>query len=270
MVDAPARLKRELDAVLNLQADLDVISSAIHMAKSQLQASQESIHVIKSLESTHTTLVEKVEELYSSLNIHHSFPELKGIDLEFIRTLLLARDLKINIRKRAIGSFFEWERLDQAVGGQNQALGSEHSIIPPYIIYMTFHRYKITSEDTESHHQAKTGSHDSHSKIQQILRNSPISPSTRVVNPTSATPSNKVIDTSRQREFTRGRMGNTSEWEYTKVARRPRCSKRHSCHVEGGSMPRRTSSSWIGGRQFVSMVWKRIGKHRACSLHPRK
>jgi hypothetical protein len=37
----------------------------------------------------------------------------------------MARDLKINIRKRAVGSFFEWERLDQAVGGRNQALGTK-------------------------------------------------------------------------------------------------------------------------------------------------
>jgi hypothetical protein len=125
--DAPARLKKELDAVLTLQTDLDNISSTISMAKSQLQASQAfagAIPVIKSLESTHAKLMEKVEDLYASLNVHNSFPELKGIDLDFIRILLLARDLKINIRKRAIGSFFEWERLDQAVGGKNQPLGN--------------------------------------------------------------------------------------------------------------------------------------------------
>lgn len=33
------------------------------------------------------------------------------------------RDLKINIRKRAIGSFFEWDKLDCAVGGRQKALG---------------------------------------------------------------------------------------------------------------------------------------------------
>jgi hypothetical protein len=65
----------------------------------------------------------KVEGLYSSLNIPNQFPDLHDVDLEFVRYLLLARDLKINIRKRAIGSFFEWERLDQAVGGKAQPLG---------------------------------------------------------------------------------------------------------------------------------------------------
>jgi hypothetical protein len=132
VLDAPARLKKELDAVLTLQTDLDNISSAINSAKSQLHASHRSTnttHVIKGLESAHAKLVEKVEDLYSSLNVRDSFPELDGIDLDFVRILLLARDLKINIRKRAIGSFFEWERLDQAVGGKHQALGMERSVI---------------------------------------------------------------------------------------------------------------------------------------------
>ncbi|KAJ7648820.1 hypothetical protein B0H17DRAFT_863390, partial [Mycena rosella] len=53
--------------------------------------------------------------LYASLNIQDSFPELQGLPLEFVQTLLLMRDLKINIRKRAVGSFYEWENLDRAV-----------------------------------------------------------------------------------------------------------------------------------------------------------
>jgi hypothetical protein len=51
------------------------------------------------------------------------FSELKGIDLSFVQTLFMARNLKINIRKHAIGSFFEWDRLDQAVGGREAAMG---------------------------------------------------------------------------------------------------------------------------------------------------
>lgn len=51
-----------------------------------------------------------------------------------MRTLLLARDLKINIRKRAIGSFLEWEKLDQAVGGKHQALGKCQFTYPPTML----------------------------------------------------------------------------------------------------------------------------------------
>ncbi|KAG6903783.1 hypothetical protein DXG01_014927, partial [Tephrocybe rancida] len=37
----------------------------------------------------------------------------------------MARDLGINIRKRAIGSFLEWDKFDQAVGGREQSLGTK-------------------------------------------------------------------------------------------------------------------------------------------------
>ncbi|OSX64393.1 hypothetical protein POSPLADRAFT_1055011 [Postia placenta MAD-698-R-SB12] len=66
-----------------------------------------------------------VEALYSSLNITDSFPDFGNVSLEFVRLLLMACDLKINIRKRAVGSFFEWDQLDQAVGGQHNPLGTK-------------------------------------------------------------------------------------------------------------------------------------------------
>ena len=72
---------------------------------------------------TQEKLKEKVKELYASLNVHDTFPELADVDLEFVRILLMARDLKINIRKRAVGSFFEWDKLDQAMKGHHQPLG---------------------------------------------------------------------------------------------------------------------------------------------------
>jgi len=65
-----------------------------------------------------------VESLYASLNIHDTFPELHGMSLNFVPTLLIARDLKINIRKRAIASLFECDKLDQAVGGKGNPLGN--------------------------------------------------------------------------------------------------------------------------------------------------
>lgn len=75
-------------------------------------------------------LLASVNELYASLNVHEKFPELEGVNVEFLQILLLARDLKINIQKRAVGSFLEWERLDQAVGGKHQALGECSYSIP--------------------------------------------------------------------------------------------------------------------------------------------
>ena len=85
--------------------------------------SDDTLAALDSLEHTHDRLIAKVDALYASLNVRDKFPELKGIHLDFVCTLLLARDLKINIRKRAIGSFFEWDKLDRAVGGAQKALG---------------------------------------------------------------------------------------------------------------------------------------------------
>lgn len=87
-------------------------------------ASDDTVQALESLARGHDHLIDKVETLYGSLNIHDKFPKLQGIDLEFVRILLTACDLKMNIRKRAIASFFEWDKLDRAVGGAQQALGN--------------------------------------------------------------------------------------------------------------------------------------------------
>ena len=75
------------------------------------------------MENTQQWLQDESERLYASLNVHDSYPELQGMSLEFVRTLLLARDLKINICKRAVASFFEWDKLDSAAGGRSNPLG---------------------------------------------------------------------------------------------------------------------------------------------------
>lgn len=72
---------------------------------------------------TQEKLKEKVEELYTSLNVHDAFPKLANVDLEFVQILLMARDLKINLRKCVIGSFFKWDKLNQAMKGHHQLLG---------------------------------------------------------------------------------------------------------------------------------------------------
>lgn len=80
-------------------------------------------NLLTGLENTHTILGTQADELYASLDITSEFPVLRGVSLSFLRTLLLARDLKMTIRKKAVGSFFEWERLDRAVGGVHNPLG---------------------------------------------------------------------------------------------------------------------------------------------------
>ena len=127
-LDAPARLKKEVDAVLSLQTEIGTLEKTIEDTRTSLSQAGVSTKDVKSslcgLMECQSGLQAQVERLYASLNIQDQFPELAGVNVEFIRTLLLARDMKINVRKRAIGSFMEWERLDQAAGGKHQSLGA--------------------------------------------------------------------------------------------------------------------------------------------------
>jgi hypothetical protein len=125
-IDAPACLRRELDKVLLLQNQINAVEKAIDNTKKTLKGSKASPHshaALRALELTHARLSNEAEELYVSLNIQETFPELRGLPLEFTQTLLLMWDLKINIRERAVGSFFKWESLDHAVSGRREALG---------------------------------------------------------------------------------------------------------------------------------------------------
>ncbi|PPR07291.1 hypothetical protein CVT24_007353 [Panaeolus cyanescens] len=123
----PAQLKNEIDCILTLQDEIENLESVLGATKATLikAGRRQTRRVLESLESQHETLVEEVGELYASLKIHHAYPQLKGLDADFTRTLLLAHDLKIDIRQRAVQSFFEWEKLDYAVGGKGQALGTK-------------------------------------------------------------------------------------------------------------------------------------------------
>ncbi|KAJ7627703.1 hypothetical protein DFH06DRAFT_1443350 [Mycena polygramma] len=125
---APVRLRRELDKVLALQTQIEAVEQSIHDTKKSIttaEASPDSLTLLRQLELTRETLSTQADQLYASLNIHESFPELRNLPLEFVRTLLIMQDLKINIRKRAVGTFNEWENLDRAVAGRREALGTK-------------------------------------------------------------------------------------------------------------------------------------------------
>ncbi|KAJ7083046.1 hypothetical protein C8R43DRAFT_851643, partial [Mycena crocata] len=97
---APAKLKRELDKVLNLQAQIDVVEKLIGDAKSSITTSDpspESIELLRRLEQTHLILSMQADALYASLNIQNEFPELQGLPQNFLHLLLIMRDLEINI-----------------------------------------------------------------------------------------------------------------------------------------------------------------------------
>ncbi|KAJ7737641.1 hypothetical protein DFH07DRAFT_870602 [Mycena maculata] len=111
-----------------LKTQIDGIERSITEAKASITnagASTQSINLLKSLEATHDTLSSQADALYTSLNIHGAFPELKDLPLEFVTTLVLMDNLKKSIRQRAVGSFLEWESLRRAVKGHREAPGTK-------------------------------------------------------------------------------------------------------------------------------------------------
>lgn len=83
------------------------------------RAKQPASKLLRSVDS----MKRRLKDLYASLNIEGDFSALEGLPFEFVRALLQARNLKVAIRKSAIGGFFECERIDQAKRGANQTLG---------------------------------------------------------------------------------------------------------------------------------------------------
>ena len=118
--------------MLMLQADLDNSNRVLQLARATIEkgnASPVIMDALESLECGHMRLMTKAEALYLSLNMHDQFPELKDISLIFVQILLMAQDLKINICKRAVGTFFKWDKLDHAVGGKDKPLGVSLAIL---------------------------------------------------------------------------------------------------------------------------------------------
>ncbi|KAJ7588018.1 hypothetical protein C8J56DRAFT_889864 [Mycena floridula] len=125
---SPAKLKKEVSKVLALHAQIEGLDASIRMARkaiTEAHVTRMSLKLLIDLKETQDLLKRQAEGLYASLNIEEEFPALKGVDAQHLIIFLLTRDLKINIRKRAIGSFLEWYRLDQSVGGKAEAIGTK-------------------------------------------------------------------------------------------------------------------------------------------------
>ncbi|KAJ8076923.1 hypothetical protein AAF712_011238 [Marasmius tenuissimus] len=126
---APARLKKELEQVLKLQSEIRSLQASIDASRSAIKKMpfppSDALFLLAELERTHSALTKKAEELYDSLNLPQNHPNLTNVPLEYLHTLLLARDTKIAIRAKAIASFQEFAQIDQAVGGAHEAIGTK-------------------------------------------------------------------------------------------------------------------------------------------------
>ena len=147
--------------MLTLQADLDNSNKVLQLARATIEKGNASPGIMDAL-------MTKAEALYSSLNMHDQFPELKNISLDFVQILLMAQDLKMNIRKKAVGTFFEWDKLNRAVGGKDKPLGVSQ---PPFTepTVKDIIRYQASSTDMEGDWEASACTYSGHSQIQPLL-----------------------------------------------------------------------------------------------------
>jgi hypothetical protein len=127
MADAPTAMRKNLTKLLDIQQKVDVLSNTIAAAMSSLAISESTngraLAALAQIESHQAGLMSTCETLYTSLKIPGDFENGQGIGREYLQTLLLARDLKVNIRQRAIASFFELDKLNQAIGGKQNPIG---------------------------------------------------------------------------------------------------------------------------------------------------
>ncbi|KAJ8080970.1 hypothetical protein PM082_017805 [Marasmius tenuissimus] len=125
---APARLKKEAAKVFELQSEIEVLEVTIATTRAMInkmaEPSAEAIALLAGMEANLPAMKTKAADLYASLNLPENHPETAGLSMEIVTLLLLARDLKINLRARVIGRLHECDCLDQAVGGVGEALGT--------------------------------------------------------------------------------------------------------------------------------------------------
>lgn len=111
-----------------LQEQIDNVATAMTTTDATLtRANRSQAMIIRrqldALRETHGDLRTQAEALYASLNVGDSFPAIADFGFDFVKTLVMAYDAKCAARAKVTGRFFEWERLDQAVGGAGTPLG---------------------------------------------------------------------------------------------------------------------------------------------------
>lgn len=110
---------------MELQERLDAVEKQIQYCKNAIAAGHDAeIELtISILTNMHSEFTAKVDELYAKVELLQDLPEIRGHSVQFLHTLLQAYEAKRVCRARIIGRFSEWERLDAAVGGKDEAMG---------------------------------------------------------------------------------------------------------------------------------------------------
>lgn len=131
-LDAPTRLKKELDHILNIQGKIGELDTTVSHTQSLIKQGVLPRHCAESLNALHTELNKmkgNAEEMYSALNVNAEFPSLAGVSLTLVKKLFLLRELKASVQKKASHACFEFDKLDRAAGGKDMVLGIPHPLL---------------------------------------------------------------------------------------------------------------------------------------------
>ncbi|EJD46123.1 hypothetical protein AURDEDRAFT_42188, partial [Auricularia subglabra TFB-10046 SS5] len=126
-----SRLRKALEAVLQLQEQADGIEAAIATAEASFagqhnsrQATTAANRCIRKLKASQAELLSEAQSLYATLHIDQEFKEIRGMGLQFTAVLLQAHEAKRTCRMLLQRRFQEWNTLDGAQGGKGMPVGT--------------------------------------------------------------------------------------------------------------------------------------------------
>ncbi|KAJ7079878.1 hypothetical protein C8R43DRAFT_910045 [Mycena crocata] len=111
-----------VESLLDLQVAFDQLDTKVRqtMRKTSSSSSSSSAKAMNPLfeemKESLTTTKSKIDDIYAA-QMDQSSLGLTGTNLDFMRMILMARRLKMTVRKLAASSFSKWQELDQAQGG---------------------------------------------------------------------------------------------------------------------------------------------------------
>lgn len=127
--DAPNILKKELSHILTIQGEFESLEKTVRLASASIKNGRlpkSSLDHVNVMLDHLGTIRERADKMYATLNVNDDFPSLAGVDLEFVRRLFLLCQLKATVQKKATSTMWEFDKLDQASGGKDMALGEFH------------------------------------------------------------------------------------------------------------------------------------------------
>ncbi|KAJ7170426.1 hypothetical protein C8R43DRAFT_875971 [Mycena crocata] len=115
-----------INILLDLQVAVDSLNKKVNRALGKTKLATKSL--VKKI----GTLLEQVTSLIDDMHASQAeqlSPTLAGTTLDSMRTLLLARSVKIVIRKLAAKSFAKFEQVDKAKAGRGPSLGTKRNTV---------------------------------------------------------------------------------------------------------------------------------------------